>query len=441
MKERPPVLPYALDDETERAIGYALSRSPVFYQRIGHALEVDRLRDPAVRDIAAAIHTLAKAGQVPSWSGACVQHLTSLMAAGKITLERVQSVRDLLLTVAADVDPVDVESLIDVVVPVVRNVQYKETVQRAISGFKDGADPSHLAGDFDRLSKLGKASQVEIVNLMDAIDTMDFTRLEGTELLATGIPDLDRALDGGLQRETLILFAGETGAGKSMSLSHLTVDAVLAGRRVGYVTLEMSVPQVMRRMVRNLSGMTSAECSADPAEARRRAKLVVGTSGGALVVAYAHPLVTGPRDIERIVVDAARDQGLDGIDVLVVDFVDKLVADPKASRYDDMLTCTDGLRNIMVSRRGWCATATQTTRQSVGKGWVGLEGIADSMNKVRSADLVVCIGRTEEDKLAEEVRFTVAKRRDGVGAHARVGPIPWDPEHGRICIVDRIVPW
>jgi archaellum biogenesis ATPase FlaH len=442
VKPKPPPLPYTLDDETERALAYAVSRSPQFYAKIGHAIDVDRLRSSIVKDVVTAAHALASrnSGHGVGWTGAVVQHLTTQMGAGKITLERVQDARELLMDAAVDLGDFDYDALALVVTPIVKGVRYKEVVQGAIAGLKEGVDPHEFAVEFERVSKLGTVAPVERLQLVDVIDTIDLSKPEGRDLLTTGIPDLDRALDGGLQRSTLMLFAGETGAGKSLALAHLCVDAVLAGRRAIYVTLEMSAEQVLRRMIRNLTDMTSRECDADPTEARRRTKAALASIKNRLSVTYMHPLVTSPRDIAKEVHETEQLWG-EGCDVLVVDFIDKLVDNPKASRYDDMLACTDGIRNIMVERTGWSATATQTNRQGIGKGWVGLNAIADSMNKVRSADLVIGIGRTEDDQQAEEVRFTVSKRRDGEGAHAQVGPVAWDPEHGRICIVDRPAHW
>ncbi len=215
------------------------------------------------------------------------------------------------------------------------------------------------------------------------------------------------------------------------------------GHHVLYVTLELSVVRVTQRLVRNLTDMTKREARIDPLLARTRFGAICSMPGvGKIHVVYAEPLVSSPRDIRGFVDQAMREDPEFDPKVFVTDFMDKMRCNPKASLYEDMLAVADGLRSVAVDADGWAWTASQSDRKSTNRPWLDLDAVADSMNKIRSADLVIAIGRTDEDKATDQIRFSVPKRREGEGAHTRVGPIAWDPEHGRIAVVsDRSYPW
>jgi hypothetical protein len=58
--------------------------------------------------------------------------------------------------------------------------------------------------------------------------------------VSTGWPSMDRRLFGGMNRGELNIFAGGSGAGKSLFLANLGVNWALQGLNVVYLTLELS---------------------------------------------------------------------------------------------------------------------------------------------------------------------------------------------------------
>lgn len=445
MKKASPPPPYPLEADVEAACVLASCGEPRFYQAVGRAIDAARLRDSSAQLLMAAAHAItAKAGQPPSWPSLCVQHLATLMSQGKVTVEQLEHAKDYLLEAMAR-PSVHADELIASIAPVVQRVLHKEAVESALDDYKNRHDPGETAAAFEAVSKVGKVQSSEMADISVVVEQDKFFDWDDEPRLKLGVPELDDALEGGLERNALGLLVGSSGAGKSMALAHAAVEAVLSGHDVMYVTLELSVRRVTQRLTRNLIDMTKREAALAPDEARRRFRAVMGQGGtGRFIVAYLEPIVSSPKDVRRAVEQAMRDHRGFEPDGLFVDFIDKLRVNPRASLYEDMLAVTDGLRSIVQGDDldGWCWTASQSDRKSTNRPWLDLDAVADSMNKVRSADLVVAVGRTEEDKQQDLVRFSVPKRREGEGAHARIGPIGWDPEHGRICVVsDRSYPW
>jgi hypothetical protein len=443
LKKAAPPPAYALEDDIEHAVVLASCSEPRFHQAIGKAIDPERLRDASAKLLVAAAHAVAaKTGRAPAWSAIPIQHLATLMSQGKVTLDQLNGAKDYLLD-AMSLPSVTVDDLISSVVPIIQRVLHKEAIVGALDGYKNNASPSDTAAAFDAVARLGKSAGSTTALIQSIVSDPDFFSAVPADMLRFGIPELDDALGGGLEREALGLIVGGTGAGKSMALAHFAVEAMLCGHHVLYVTLELSPVRVTQRIVRNLIDMTKREAQIDPALARHRFAKVMAMPGmGRIVVVEAPALVTNPRDIRTLSEQAMRSHPGFDPKVFVTDFMDKLRCNPKASLYDDMLAVADGLRSIATDADGWSLTASQSDRKSTGRPWLDLDAIADSMNKVRSADLVVAIGRTEEDQTTGQIRFSVPKRREGEGAYTRIGPIAWDPDHGRITVVsDRVYPW
>ncbi|MGH3940802.1 MAG: DNA repair protein RadA [Pseudonocardiaceae bacterium] len=74
--------------------------------------------------------------------------------------------------------------------------------------------------------------------------------LESAQATATGVPELDRVLGGGLVPGAVVLLAGEPGVGKSTLLLEVAHRCATEGRRALYVTGEESAGQVRLRAER-----------------------------------------------------------------------------------------------------------------------------------------------------------------------------------------------
>lgn len=89
----------------------------------------------------------------------------------------------------------------------------------------------------------GRAAAGLVVEALDAVNQRDVTRI------ATGMPELDRVLGGGLPAGAVVLIGGEPGIGKSTLLAQVA-GAVARQASVLYVTAEESTDQVRQRVAR-----------------------------------------------------------------------------------------------------------------------------------------------------------------------------------------------
>lgn len=143
-------------------------------------------------------------------------------------------------------------------------VQRKSTRRRLM---KFSGEVYRLAADeeielSDAVSRI-EAAQVEIVNdytgtatkSMHEASNAYYAHIEtlmnnptGFKGLCTGLKVLDHMLSG-IDPDTLSLFAGRPGMGKSSLLTTIALNIAKQGKRVAYFSLEMSVERLMRRIM------------------------------------------------------------------------------------------------------------------------------------------------------------------------------------------------
>jgi replicative DNA helicase len=79
----------------------------------------------------------------------------------------------------------------------------------------------------------------------------------------TGFPKLDELLGGGIERGAVFTLGGVPGDGKTAMATHMAALALEAGRRVHFVTLEMTRPALTRRIMKAYWQKTEAEIERD----------------------------------------------------------------------------------------------------------------------------------------------------------------------------------
>ena len=429
----------ALSPEIERELVLALCCDQQVFSALGRAVDAERLNSRAHKTLVIAAKAVeSRTGVGPIAFDQVIQEVHSLYAAGSKTFDELSECREVL----GSGRTLGTDEVISSVAPVLQRDAHTAAAKQATVDYQNKVDPAETARRFEEVGKIGKLKNRDTVSADVALlDPKMFEPRKDSGLFRLGIDELDSQLDG-IEKHSLTLFMGATGAGKSISLAHVAAEALFCGHDVYYVTLELGRMVSLKRVYKNLTHMTGSEMSLDGgAEMRRRWALLKGEGMGTLYCAFMDAHMTSPADIKAEVKAQRRLDRKWSPTVFVVDFVDKVRASAKASLYEDQAVVVDGLRSLAVDNDGWTFTASQTRREKGNNAWPDVNDIADSMNKVRSADVVIGIGRTDDDEANKQVRFSVPKRREGEGAHSRVGPLDFDPEHGRMVTGQRKNPW
>ena len=140
--------------------------------------------------------------------------------------------------------------------------------------------------------------------------------------ISTGWPCMDRKLFGGMNRGELNIFAGGSGAGKSLFLANLGVNWALMGLNVVYLTLELSEALVSMRIDSMVTGVGTKEIFKDLDDVEMKVKMI-GKKAGMLQIKYM-PSGKTVNDIRAYIKEYEIRVGKK-VDVLLVDYLDLLM--------------------------------------------------------------------------------------------------------------------
>lgn len=132
---------------------------------------------------------------------------------------------------------------------------YIHELEQAVQELNAGQDPVYIASDVRDLSEKIAGEHVEggVVSAADAslelYESMQRVSSGHTPFVPTGFKNLDDVLGGGMIREGMYVLAARPGRGKTTFAINITCNALKQGKRVLFITLEMSREQLVSRMV------------------------------------------------------------------------------------------------------------------------------------------------------------------------------------------------
>jgi KaiC/GvpD/RAD55 family RecA-like ATPase len=427
---------YELDPSFLDAVAYLCCASPRFWAQIGREIDAELVPDDTARLVIATCGRLARdLGRGPDSPVLVLQQIRAGVSTGKIAHNDLVAASELLDRVE-DVGVPAEDGVIAMLAPVLRRKMEADALQQMIEAYGKRADLTEVMELVAKSQRLGKVD-LDTGTRLGMGSFAEIAKIRQMERLTTGVIDLDIPLDGGLGRGSLGVAVGGPGDGKSMFLSHVAAEALCHGLHVVYATLELPEAVVLGRLKANLTGCSISEIMDGRHD--RAAQRLEGMLPylGAFTTKYMTPGATTVTDL-RIWVERCEEAAQRPVDLLVVDYADKLGAPKEQNEYNAMKIVYEGLRHFAVERGLWAWTASQATRAAAkdraeGSRKLDLNHMADSMHKGRVADLVVSLNARDE---GQQMEFYVAKNRIG-RSRVTVGPLPCDFGTGRISPVNR----
>ena len=428
--------PYNFDPGWERGLVASVCLTQKFYALVGEELDPDCLGNPVCKLALQAAQAIAKAdpgGRGPHDGRQVMQRLRAWMTDGKITLENVDSVLD-LFDAEEDRGLPDRDALLAELKPLLQRRIHFEALETGLAEFQKKGDPTRALASLARASSIGTAARGIGSRFGPAsIDRM--AALMKVQRLKTGLPELDDAIEGGALRGTLSMFLGGSGAGKSMGLAQVAAAAARQGFHVGVVTLEVPEEIWTARLIANLVGDPVNDILAHPYTCGAIEKLdafLAEPGFGRIQLHSFTAKATTPDHVAAWVKECEQTHG-QTMDVIVVDYADKLGARGRSDRdstYSSAGSVYEDLYNYAKDNSKWMWTASQSTRGDGRSATrvLDMDDVADSMHKIRNADLVVTLNPRDN---YESMVFFTAKNRLGKPRQT-VGPYPCDFAFARI---------
>jgi len=236
--------------------------------------------------------------------------------------------------------------------------------------------------------------------------------------ISTGWPSLDRRLFGGMNRGELNIFAGGSGAGKSLFLANLGVNWALQGLNVVYLTLELSEDLVCMRMDAMTTGIHTKEIFKELDDVEMKVR-IIGKKSGAYQVKYM-PSGKTANDI-RAYLKEYEIKNSKKVDVLLVDYLDLLMPISKKISPADLFIkdkyVSEELRNLAVEKQCILVTAAQLNRGAVEEVEFDHSHISGGLSKIQTADNVFGIftSRAMRERGRYQIQLMKTRSSSGVG--------------------------
>lgn len=236
--------------------------------------------------------------------------------------------------------------------------------------------------------------------------------------VSTGWDNLDKILFGGFNRGELNIFAGGSGAGKSLFLANLGCNWALQGLNVVYLTLELSEELVSMRVDSMLTGIPTREVFKNLDDVEMKVKMI-GKKSGQFQVKYM-PSGKTSNDIRSYLKEYEIKMGRK-VDVLLVDYLDLLMPISKKISPADLFIkdkyVSEELRNLAVEKNCVFVTAAQLNRGAVEEVEFDHSHISGGLSKIQTADNVFGIftSRAMRERGRYQIQLMKTRSSSGVG--------------------------
>ena len=421
-----------LDPQFEMWTVFYACSSPRFYKRIGHVLHENHFKDQHVRWLfRAARAVFSDTGIAPESTVIVLQRLRRWHLEGKFKLSVVENCLDIFEELEDSQNSLSEDSVVLELAPILKRRMQKGAIEQAVDAYANKEDLTDIISVVEQASKLGVSEETQS-RKFSSVELQNVIQKQVIDRMATGVDELDFAIDGGLARGALGCVVGGAGDGKSMMLYQIAAIGLVQGCHVAVATLENPESIIFARLTAAITNVPLAQVVNGSTVAIQRLAHIEPQLGIGSVREFTAKATTA-NDIFKWSDELGRIENRP-VDLLVLDYADKLSAPKEKDEYNAMRVVYEELRVGIHERKIWGWTASQAQRRKKQQfDRTDLDDVADSINKARIVDLMIGLAvRDPQEGLTDrEVELFVSKNRLG-NSRMSIGPVPTEFEFGRL---------
>ena len=245
---------------------------------------------------------------------------------------------------------------------------------------------------------------------------------QGKGLISTGWKTVDEKLYGGLNKGELTIFAGQSGAGKSIFLQNLATNWAEAGLNVVYLSLELSEKLSSMRIDAMHTGYDTKEVMRNIDNVHMKIRSAQMKSKGSLRIKQL-PNGSTSNDIRAFLKEYEIHTGLK-VDCILVDYLDLMLPMSKKISVENLFVkdkyITEELRNLAVELDLVTISASQLNRNSYSEVEFDASMISGGISKINTADNVISIFTSAAMREGGRYQVQFMKTRSSSGVGSRV---------------------
>ena len=231
--------------------------------------------------------------------------------------------------------------------------------------------------------------------------------------------DLDmfnKITKGGLSKKTLNIALAGTGVGKSLFMCHVAAGALVQGRNVLYITMEMAEERIAERIDANLLNLTMDELKVVDRDIyeTRLGKIATKTKGKLIVKEY--PTASAHAGHFRALLEELKMKREFAPDIIMIDYLNicssqRMKMGASVNSYTYIKSIAEELRGLAVEYNVPIVSATQTTRSGYSNSDPGLEDTSESFGLPATADFMFALVSNEELEQLNQIIVKQLKNR------------------------------
>jgi len=232
----------------------------------------------------------------------------------------------------------------------------------------------------------------------------------------TLLPSLNRSLEGGLGEKELAMVIAPPGVGKSLWLVNQAVQSMIEGRKVLYVSLEMSEDKIAQRFDSVTTLIPQSQLKDPSAQLKVDERLSIFRTNfpESKLVIKEFPTGTATVNTLRALLVQLKNYEEFVPDVILVDYLELLrPVRENQHEYQAQQRIAEELRGLAMENKVLLWTATQTNRQGRAVKIITDAELGDSYGKIRTCDFAISLNQSEEEFDNGSMRAYVVKSRNG----------------------------
>ncbi len=221
---------------------------------------------------------------------------------------------------------------------------------------------------------------------------------------------------GGLPNKTLNIALAGTGVGKSLFMCHVASSALIEGKNVLYITLEMAEEKIAERIDANLLNVNIQDITdlPKPMFDTKVEDLAKKTQGTLIIKEY--PTASAHCGHFKSLLNELALKKSFRPDIIFVDYLNicassRYRANGNVNSYSYIKAIAEELRGLAVEANLPIVSATQTTRSGYGSSDVELTDTSESFGLPATADLMFALISTEELETLNQIMVKQLKNR------------------------------
>ena len=221
---------------------------------------------------------------------------------------------------------------------------------------------------------------------------------------------------GGLPNKTLNIALAGTGVGKSLFMCHVASSALLQGRNVLYITLEMAEERIAERIDANLLNVPIQQLVDLPRSAFENKVTSISKKTQGTLIIKEYPTSSAHSGHFKALLNELALKKSFRPDIIFIDYINNCASSRQkpngsANSYSYIKSIAEELRGLAVEFNVPIVSATQTTRSGYGNSDVELTDTSESFGLPATADLMFALISTEELEALGQIMVKQLKNR------------------------------